>query len=280
MNDHLKNTPRGFPFEIINPKIIRGKIRFAIFDFDGTVSLIREGWQQIMIPMMVNILLETPDHENEDEIQNVVRTYVANTTGKQTIYQMIRLAEEIKKRGGNPKTPLFYKEQYHSLLMQHIIDRLEGLRNGHVDPEDMVVPGVRPALEIITDAGIQCYLASGTDEKFVVDEANLLGMTPYFNSIYGAQDDYQNFSKRMVIQKIIRDHNLSGPELIAFGDGYVEIEDTKAVDGIAIGLATNESTRFGIDTWKRNRLIASGADVIMENFLPFPSLWKYLMMED
>ena len=268
------------PFEIINSAIERGKIKFAIFDFDGTVSLIREGWQQIMIPMMIEILMETPQHESQSEIEQVVRTYVANTTGKQTIYQMIRLTEEIKKRGGKPLEPIVYKDQYHDLLMERIIDRLRGLRSGSLTPEEMSVPGALQAIKTITEAGVICFLASGTDEKYVLDEANLLGITPYFRGIYGAQDDYRNFSKRMVIQKIIHENHLNGPELIAFGDGYVEIEDTKAVGAIAIGLATDESNRSGIDTWKRERLIASGADVIIPDFTPFPDLWRYLMMED
>jgi hypothetical protein len=65
--------------------------------------------------------------------------------------------------------------------------------------------------------------------------------------------------------------------LIAFGDGYVEIEDTKAAGGIAVGLATNEAERSGIDDWKRERLIDSGADIILPDFLPFPRLWEILM---
>ena len=34
--------------EIINPDYSRGRFKFALFDFDGTLSLIREGWQKIM----------------------------------------------------------------------------------------------------------------------------------------------------------------------------------------------------------------------------------------
>ena len=274
------NKPKSQSFEIINPKIPRGKIRFAIFDFDGTISLIREGWQQIMIPMMVEILMHTPQHESIEEVRKVVHHVVANTTGKQTIDQMIRLAEEIEKRGGEAKDPLVYKQQYHELLMERITNRLEGLRSGRLSPSEMCVPGALDALERITEAGIRCFLASGTDERYVLDEADLLGVTPYFKGIYGAQDDYQNFSKRMVIQKIIRGNHLQGPELIAFGDGYVEIEDTKAAGGIAIGLATDEAARSGIDEWKRERLIASGADVIMPDFTPFPELWRFLMEEE
>jgi len=272
--------PLKIPFEVINNKFPHGKISFAIFDFDGTISLIREGWQQVMIPMMVDILMDTPEHESIERLQKVVRTYVANTTGKQTIYQMIRLVEEIKHRGGQPAPPLAYKEEYHQRLMSRITKRLEGLRSGSNQPEDMVVPGALEALAAITEAGVKCFLASGTDEKFVLDEANLLGIMPYFEGVYGALDDYKTYSKKMVIKRIIQENQLSGPELVAFGDGYVEIEKTKEVGGIAIGLATNEAERSGIDQWKRDRLIASGADVIIADFLPFSELWKYLMLEE
>lgn len=280
MMKSTSNGPNSQFIEYVNHDITRGMIKFAIFDFDGTISLIREGWQQIMIPMMVEILAHTPEHESIEEIREVVRHFVAKTTGKQTIYQMIRLVEEIEKRNGVAKDPLVYKQQYHDLLIERITNRLEGLRSGRLAPSEMCVPGALDALDQITEAGIRCFLASGTDEKYVLDEADLLGVTPYFKGIYGAQDDYQNFSKRMVIQKIIQKNHLQGPELISFGDGYVEIEDTKAAGGIAIGLATNEAARSGIDEWKRERLIASGADVIMPNFTPFPELWRFLMEED
>ncbi len=264
-------------YEVIHPNITTGKIQFAIFDFDGTISLIREGWQQIMIPMMVKILMQTPQHESQEAITEIVRTYVANTTGKQTIYQMIRLVEEIEKRGGQPKTPLEYKQIYHDRLMDRIINRLKGLRQGQLSPREMTVPGALAALERVHQDGITCFLASGTDEKYVLDEADLLGVTPYFAGIYGALDDYENFSKRMVIQKIIQENRLQGPELVAFGDGYVEIEDAKQAGGIAVGLATDESQRSRIDEWKRERLIASGADLILPDFRPFPALWRFLM---
>jgi phosphoglycolate phosphatase len=280
MTHSHKSAKAIAPFEIVHPNIQRGNIKFAIFDFDGTISLIREGWQGIMIPMMVEILMETPGHESLPEVEQVVRTYVANTTGKQTIYQMIRLAEEVEKRGGQPKEPLAYKDHYHDRLMEHITNRLAGLRQGQLTPEELTVPGSLDALELISQQGVTCFLASGTDEKYVMDEANLLGISSYFDKIYGALDDYKNFSKRMVIQRIIQQNSLKGPELVAFGDGYVEIEDARSAGGIAVGLATNEAERQGIDAWKRDRLIASGADIIMADFKPFPELWQYLMEKD
>ncbi len=266
--------------EIVNPNITRGKIKFAIFDFDGTISLIREGWQQIMISMMVDILMKTPEHESRDEIEKIVRTYVANTTGKQTIYQMIRLAEEIEKRGSVPQEPLTYKNLYHDLLMKRIIERLDGLRSGELQPEDWAVPGALDMLAVMNQYNVTYFLASGTDEKYVFDEADLLGVSKYFAGIYGALDDYKNFSKKIIIQKIIKDNQLSGPELVAFGDGYVEIEDTKAVGGIAVGVATNETERQGIDEWKRDRLISSGADIILPDFRQYQTLIDYLLMDE
>jgi len=124
------------------------------------------------------------------------------------------------------------------------------------------------------------YLASGTDENYVLEEAALLGVDHYFAGIYGAKDDYKSFSKKMLIDRVIRENNLHGRELLGFGDGYVEIENVKGVGGFACGLATDEVLRRGIDEWKRNRLKASGADIIIPDFTETPKLMAYLFSED
>jgi len=262
--------------EIIRPDIRRGEIRHALFDFDGTVSLIREGWQGIMIPMMVEILMETPNHEDPSEIEKIVKEFVTRLTGKQTIYQMIQLCEEITARGGAPQEPAQYKYLYNERLDQHIKDRLADLKFGRVKPEDMTVSGTFAWLDILKNRDVICYLASGTDEKYVTEESELLGLSNYFAGIYGAQEDYKTFSKKMVIERIIRTHHLHGSNFVAFGDGFVEIEDSKSVDGIAIGVASDEKNRCGVDEWKRNRLIAAGADIIIPDFQEASLLEEYL----
>ena len=272
--------PDDSSIEIINLTISRGQIRYALFDFDGTVSLIREGWQGVMIPMLVELLLETPQHESEDELYGVVTEFVARLTGKQTIYQMIRLCEEMRQRGGSPLSPLEYKWMYLNRLGQRIQGRLIGLKTGQVTPEEMMVPGAVPMLKALRDRGVTCYLASGTDEVYVLDEAAALGLTTYFAGIYGALDDYQNYSKKMVIDRILDENGLSGSELVTFGDGYVEIENTKAVGAIAVGVASDEANRQGIDEWKRKRLIDAGADLIIPDFRPFERLIAYLFLEN
>jgi phosphoglycolate phosphatase-like HAD superfamily hydrolase len=266
--------------EIINPAIERGLIRHALFDFDGTLSLVREGWQQVMIPQMVQWLMETPRHESEDQIHALVTDFVTTLTGKQTIYQMIRLAEEIEMRGGQPLDPLVYKRRYLDSLWERIKERVARLKAGAVDPDELMVPGARAMLEALNRRGVRCYLASGTDEPYVLDEAAALRITHFFTAMYGARDDYKTFSKKILIERIISEKRLAGPQFVAFGDGFVEIEDAKGAGGIAVGVASNEATRTGIDDWKRSRLIRAGADIIIPDFRCSADLASYLFAEN
>lgn len=268
----------GIPFEIIR-EVERGYIRYALFDFDGTISLIREGWQGVMIPMMVDILTQCPKHERREMLNSIVKEYVTRLTGRQTIYQMIQLCNEIQKRGGSPKEPLEYKYFYLDLLSNRIKDRIRGLEEKKYLPEDFIVPGSKEMLEYMQKKDIVCFLASGTDEKYVFQEAHLLQIEGYFQGVYGAKDDYKKFSKKMVIDNIISKFNLHGREFVTFGDGYVEIEDTKSVGGIAVGIASDEAMRTGIDKWKRKRLIDAGADIIAPDFRNYDDLTKYLFIK-
>jgi len=272
----------GTPIEILNEALVRGQIRSALFDFDGTLSLIRTGWQEVMVPMMVEILLaETPTRESPAELERIVRGFVDRLTGKQTIYQMIQLAEEIARRGGTPRAPLAYKHEYHDRLLAQIDWRREGLRRGEIDPREMVVPGSFEMLSALCDRGVTLYLASGTDLKYVREEADLLGLTRYFSGgVFGALDRYENFSKAMVIDQILKTYHLRGEQLVAFGDGFVEVENAKAVGGLAVGVASEEEKREGINEWKRQRLIAAGADLIIPDFREHKRLIAYLWAEE
>ena len=267
----------GANIEIIVPDIVRGRVRFALFDFDGTLSLIREGWQEVMIPMMVGILARLGTGESREELSALVTDYVTRLTGKQTIYQMIELADQVKRRGGDPLDPLDYKQMYLDLLWKRIEHRVQGLQEGSIQPDDMLVPGSRRLLELLAEAGVTMYLASGTDHPYVLSEAQALQMDRFFGPrIYGALDNYKDFSKKMVIDRILRENDLHGPEFCAFGDGYVEIEDAKSVGGIAIGVATEEEKREGVNEWKRNRLIQAGADLIIPDFREAEKVLEYL----
>lgn len=262
--------------EVVNHGIRRGRFRSVLFDFDGTLSLIREGWPQVMIPMMVEVLQETGTAESPEELAGRVEEFVMRLNGRQTIYQMIQLADEVKKRGGRPRAPLEYKHRYHDLLMDRIRGRLQALEERSARPVDWTVPDSHALLEELRRRGLTLYLASGTDLKYVRREAELLGVAEFFGAhIYGARDDYQNFSKKMVIEQILSD--LDGHELLGFGDGYVEIEEVKRAGGTAIAVASDEVKRAGVNAWKRNRLVQAGADIVIPEYRQYRKLLEYLL---
>lgn len=271
----------GTGIEVIRKTRRQSLPQHALFDFDGTLSLIREGWPAVMVPMMVEFLRETNTAESTEQLSRLAYDFVMELNGKQTIYQMIRLAEEIRQRGGTPREPMEYKQIYHDRLMQRIESRREGLRSGRVRPQDMLVPGTLDLLQRLQDRDVRLYLASGTDENYVRDEVNLLGLGHYFGAqVYGAIDDYRSFSKAKVIEKILADNHIQGDRLIGFGDGYVEIQNVKEVGGLAVAVASDEAQRSGKpDAWKRQRLIGVGADLVIADFQEAARLVDFIWNE-
>jgi phosphoglycolate phosphatase-like HAD superfamily hydrolase len=240
----------------------------VLFDFDGTLSLIRQGWPEVMTPMFAEMLPPLPGETLEARSRLCLED-ILRLNGKQTIYQMIQLADRIKERGGTPREPLWYKHEYLRRLEERIHHRLEGLRSGAIRPDDLLVYGARKMVEALLRRGLPIYLASGTDEHCVKAEAELLDLTRYFGRhIYGALDDYKKFSKKIVIERILRENAIRGEQLVSFGDGYVELENTKEVGGLAVAVASDEAHngegRF--DEWKRQRLLGVGADLVVPDF--------------
>src|SRR3954468_12627257 len=238
----------------------RPEISHVLFDFDGTLSLIRQGWPEVMVPMFVEALPRLPG-ETEAELEQLVLDDIMRLNGKQTIYQMIQLADRIRERGGEPDEPLWYKHEYLRRLDAHIAARTDGLVNRTRPDDQLLVHGTRALLEHLKGRGLNLYLASGTDEPAVKREAELLDVAHYFGAnIYGALDDYKSFSKKMVIDRILREHGINGRRLLAFGDGYVEIENTKQVGGLAVAVASDEANNGsgGGDEGKRRRLLRGG----------------------
>src|SRR5262249_46819519 len=240
--------------------------RAVLFDFDGTLSLVRSGWMDVMIPMMVEILAGLDTSESEAGLTTVVEDFVWRLTGKDTIYQMIALADQVKRRGGTPLDPVQYKRRYLDLLSTVISDRIDDLREHRCPTDRYLVPGARALLDELQARDLTMYLASGTDEPYMKAEADLLDVSRYFNGgVFGAQDDPELFSKRMLVQRIIT--RIEGSQLLGFGDGFVEIEEVKLAGGVAVGVATDEPACRFIDDWKQGRLIGAGADYIIPNYL-------------
>jgi phosphoglycolate phosphatase len=285
-NPRLTFAPGGFYWRKMNlaaspaVALFTGLVEFApgfaprpglthvLFDFDGTLSLIRQGWPEVMVPMFAEFMPPTEDEAEEDRCRLAFED-IMRLNGKQTIYQMIQLADRIRERGGQPREPLWYKHEYLRRLDARIESRTGGLRNGTIRPDDLLVHGARPLLEELVRRGFRLYLASGTDEVYMKEEARLLDVARYFGPhLYGAVDDYKQFSKKIVIERILRENGIMGEQLLSFGDGYVEIQNTKEAGGLAVAVASDEAHNGSgrMDEWKRERLKGVGADVVIPDF--------------
>lgn len=265
MNNH--GVFRGL-VEILPGFRARPEASHVLFDFDGTLSLIRQGWPEVMLPMFEE-LLPAQAGETAEARRQLLYDDIMRLNGKQTIYQMIQFAERVRERGGQAQEPLWYKHEYLRRLEVRIHSRVEGLKSGQIAPDALLVHETRTLLDYLQRRGLKLYLASGTDEKYVKQEADLLDVTRYFGPhVYGALDDYKNFSKKMVIERILRENQIPGERLIAFGDGYVEIENTKDVGGLAVAVASDEANNGSgrMDEWKRQRLSGAGAHLVIPDF--------------
>lgn len=263
--------------EIVRPGASAAHAKVVIFDFDGTLSLIRSGWVDVMVPMCVEQLSSLRTGESLEQLTRAVEEFVWRLTGKETIYQMMALADAVRDRGGHPMEPLAYKKMYLDRLHVRIRHRLEDLRTRRVSPEQYLVPGSRKLLESLSERGLQLYLASGTDHANVKEEAELLDLARYFGDrIFGAQDDLKSFSKALLVRQILSQAEFQPEELLVFGDGYVEIEEVKKSGGITVGVATAEPECTQVDEWKRGRLIRAGADLIVPNHLEIRSFAGFL----
>ncbi len=272
--------PSGCPVEVINSHRPQVQPRLAFFDFDGTVGLVRAGWMQVMIRQALDALRATGTAETDAELRPMIEEFVFRLTGKPTIYQMMELAENVRKRGGIALDPAQYKQRFLEELREESERRLSDLRGGDVPPDSHMVPGTRAVLEDLRGRGLRLYLVSGTDDALVQEEARLFDIARYFDGgVYGSPGDDSDFSKRGLIEHVVAKGEAAGPEMISFGDGHVELEAVKDFGGVAVGLATLEPACDRIDEWKRQRLIQSGADFIVPNFLCWNELKEHLFVQ-
>jgi rfaE bifunctional protein kinase chain/domain len=263
----------------------RPAIRHAVFDHDGTLSTLRQGWEQIMQPMMMRAILgecyATVDRAVFERVLNEVDRYIDQTTGVQTLTQMIGLVELVRQWSFVPDEDLLdmhgYKKLYNASLLEMVHERLRILRLGELSINDFHIKSAHALMTSLRDAGVRLYLASGTDEADVKAEAEALGFAEFFGErIYGATGDVTVDPKKKVIERILRENNLSGPELAVFGDGPVEIRLARQAAGVAVGVASDEVRRWGLSTVKRTRLIRAGASVIVPDYSQLPQLLRLL----
>lgn len=268
----------GTEINVIN-ETERGRFKHVLFDFDGTVSLLREGWQLVMGPLMVE-MISGAGAAPSPEIENEVREYIEESTGIQTILQMERLVEMVRARGSVPEDQILdaqgYKKIYNDRLMVRVNERIRDLESGKLTPKDVTLRGALEFLERLSRKDVTMYIFSGTDREDVRNEARLVGVAPYFQEIWGALREYKDYNKEMVLKEIIAKNDLHGSEVLIVGDGPVEIRNAKDNDCVSIGVASDEIRGYGWNMEKYPRLVNAGADIMIPDFGDGPALLDYL----
>ncbi|MCX6225151.1 MAG: PfkB family carbohydrate kinase [Bacteroidia bacterium] len=272
----------GTEIEIINQWEKKLQIEHIIFDHDGTISTLREGWELIMSPMMIKAILGDKYQEADEVLYQKVKTrvdeFIDKTTGIQTLVQMQGLMDLIREFSCVPEEKMLdefgYKLIYNEELLIMVKEREQKLSRGELVLEDVTLKNAVPFLQKLCDAGIKLYLASGTDEVDVKSEARALGYDHLFEGrIFGAVGDVTKEAKKIVLDRILDSIGETAFGKVAtFGDGPVEIRETRKRGGVTIGIASNELRRYGLNEHKRTRLIKAGADIIVPDFSQYPQL--------
>ncbi len=252
------------------------EIKYAIFDHDGTISTMRQGWETVMEPVMVRAILgsseATVSPQARERIVERVREFIDKTTGVQTLVQMAGLAEMVRSYGFVAPEDVLnaegYKRVYLAELNQVISGRVRKFERGELEVGDLTVKGAVRFLHRLQEKGLRLYLASGTDQEDARREAGLLGYGELFDGgIFGATGSIDAEPKKLVLDMIL---NRIGPEngrkIVVFGDGPVEIRETWKRGGMCVGVASDEVRRFGLNTEKRRRLILAGASLVVPDF--------------
>jgi phosphoglycolate phosphatase-like HAD superfamily hydrolase len=246
---------------------VRPKLKVALFDFDGTISTLRYGWEGIMESLMLE-MIAGPTRVDEGLVKEV-KEYIDQSTGIQTYYQMKWLAEAVKRHERNPAAsddPWWYKAEYNRRLMEPVEKRKASIISGQTSNTDFLMKGSEEFLKALTESGIEIYVASGTDDPDVKKEAEVLGLRKYFKEIAGAPLGKADCSKEAVLRKLVEDNRLIGPEVAVIGDGKVEIALGREVGAITLGIASDEEKLCGINPIKKARLVKAGAHAIVGDF--------------
>ena len=246
--------------EILIPHTTCAPLDAAVFDFDGTLSGLRAGWENVMGPLMCRLIPGEPE-----EVRALVSRYIDESTGLQTIHQMRWLAGEIERRGGHAEDPWAYKDEYNRRLMVEVGRRRQAVISGSEPRSRYTVAGAECFLSALREEKVRIFAASGTDEPDVVAEAEALGLSGYFDGIYGSRRGSELCSKEAVLKTLVK----TDERLFVAGDGKVEIALGREAGALTLGLCTDDipgDDSHTVDPAKRRRLAAAGAHALVPDF--------------
>jgi len=254
-------------------------LKAIIFDFDGTLSTIRSGWQKIMEDMMIDFLERSKRDESENMVE-LVKEYIDESTGLQTCYQMEWLVNQLTlgtNKNNIVTDPWWYKDEYNNRLKVTIEEIYKYISLNDVNYEEYLIKGSVNFLSALKNNYIELYLASGTDDVDVIKELKLLKIDKYFTKIQGAIYHKKRCPKELMLTYLVEEKKINPSEIAILGDGKVEIEIGNRYGVTTIGVASDEILRCGINCSKRKKLISAGANAIIGDYCDLDNIICFLL---
>lgn len=202
---------------------------YVVFDFDGTISKLRCGWETEMRAFMLECIPGEPD-----EVAALAEKYIDESAGIQTILQMRWMAQQVALRGGNAMDAWDYKAEFGERMLKAVRERRLEIQSGKASEDRYLVPGSKDFLSYLKNNGAKLYLASGTDDEDVCCEAAALGVLDYFDEVAGAPHMAERCPKEATLRKLIR----PGSKMMVVGDGKVEIRLGREAGALTLGVAS------------------------------------------
>jgi phosphoglycolate phosphatase-like HAD superfamily hydrolase len=249
----------------------------VVFDFDGTIAWLKHGWPDIM----AKVLLPYFPNPTDETLHNL-RAEILALNGKPPIFQIRRCLEMASSGEKLPEAELLLKE-YASRLGETVWERVGELQRGEASAVEYLVHGTIALLKQLQERGLVLIILSGTEQEWLEKEAELLGLTTYFGRhIYGATTDLVASSKQAVISRLLAEENIAGEHLLSFGDGPVEIQVTKQVGGLTVGVASDEDVNGSgkMDPQKQKLLKNAGADLLVPDYRDASALIECLFAHE
>jgi phosphoglycolate phosphatase len=245
----------------------RPHARHVVFDFDGTLSLVRGGWAEVMLGMFLALSPSKP-YLPPAEWRAALVDDIRRLNGHPTILQMQAFIDRVRLSGGDAGCPKALLADFAARLDRVIAERTARIAAGTLAADALAVPGALRMLTLLAARGLVLHLVSGTELVAVRREAELLGFARFFGErIHGPNGD-DGFSKGAVIDRIVAAAG-DGSAVVSFGDGPVEMRETRRVGGLAVAVASDETgTRRGLpDEAKHAFLLSAGAHAVVPDYL-------------
>ena len=241
-------------------------IRAIIFDFDGTISTLRHGWEAIMENYMYEMITGNTEIIN-NELMNEIKSYIDQSMGIQTIYQMQWLKEKATLKNKTKILDIWeYKTGYNDKLMEVVREKTKKLISKELFPKDFRIINSKEFIKDLYNLGHKLFIASGTDHDDVINEMKVLEIFEFFEDVKGAPTKKIACPKEAIVKHLMEDLNYKGNEIAIIGDGKIEIEIAVRINGKAIGMATEETYQLEVNKRKRKKLIEAGAHIIVPHF--------------